>query len=178
MNKKLLNIAMTLLLITGCTHRYTPVTEQDPPPPKAKVIIQKPRTKGLSQVGKASFYANYFHGRLTANGSIFDQHSYTAAHKELPMPSVVKVTNLDNKKSVYVLITDRGPFRRNRIVDLSSKAAKHIGIIQKGIVNVKLEYLPKETEKFLAKVPAYKTSLIAFNEMVKNHMYQLNHTIN
>lgn len=84
--------------------------------------------KGEIQSGRASFYADAFHGRRTASGERFDKRAMTAAHRWLPFGTVVKVTNPANGKSVYVRINDRGPHRRNRIIDLSRAAAQKIGI--------------------------------------------------
>lgn len=94
--------------------------------------------KGFIQHGKASWYG-YESGPKNAMGKKFNPKSLTAAHKTLPLPSKVKVTNLKNNRSVIVTITDRGPFIKGRVIDLSQKAAKIIGI--KGISNVKLEVL-------------------------------------
>ncbi|TLU53764.1 MAG: septal ring lytic transglycosylase RlpA family protein [Chlorobium sp.] len=89
--------------------------------------------------GNASFYAGEFHGRKTANGETFNANQLTAAHPSLPFGTWVKVTNLSNGKDVVVRINDRGPFIKGRIIDLSGSAAKRIGIMQTGIVQVKLE---------------------------------------
>ncbi len=89
--------------------------------------------------GKASFYANKFEGRKTANGEIFSNSKLTAAHKTLPFNTMVKVTNLDNGKSVVVRINDRGPFIKGRIIDLSQAAAKELDFVVKGITSVKIE---------------------------------------
>lgn len=89
--------------------------------------------------GKASYYADQFHGRRTANGETFNMHELTAAHPSLPFGTWVKVTNLNNGKDVVVRINDRGPFVKGRIIDLSIDAAKEIGIMRSGTVRVKLE---------------------------------------
>lgn len=89
--------------------------------------------------GKASFYSDEFHGRKTANGETFNMDKLTAAHPSLPFGTWVKVTNLRNGKDVVVRINDRGPFTKGRIIDLSISAAKEIGIIKSGTVQVKLE---------------------------------------
>jgi rare lipoprotein A len=95
-------------------------------------------TGRVFQKGVASYYAHEFHGRKTANGERYDMHALTAAHKTLPFNTRVKVVNLDNGKSVAVRINDRGPFAKNRIIDLSLGAAKRIGLIGPGSANVKL----------------------------------------
>ncbi|WP_294345755.1 septal ring lytic transglycosylase RlpA family protein [Prosthecochloris sp.] len=89
--------------------------------------------------GKASYYADRFHGRLTANGERFNMHELTAAHKSLPFNSMVRVTNLSNGKKVLVRINDRGPYIEGRIIDLSLEAAKEIDLLQKGVTNVRIE---------------------------------------
>lgn len=89
--------------------------------------------------GKASYYANLFIGRPTANGETFSQDSMSAAHKFLPFGTKVKVTNIDNGKSIDVVINDRGPFVRNRIIDLSRRGADSLDFLQKGIAKVQLE---------------------------------------
>ena len=91
--------------------------------------------------GVASYYGPGFHGKKTANGELFNMNDLTAAHKTLPFNTKVKVTNLENKKSVIVRINDRGPFKKGRIIDLSLGAAKKIGLIQAGSAKVKLEII-------------------------------------
>lgn len=95
--------------------------------------------------GYASWYGGKFHGRLTANGEIFDTGKLTAAHKTLPFNTVVKVINLANEKFTIVRINDRGPFVKDRIIDLSRAAAAEIGMLGEGIAHVKLEILGKAT---------------------------------
>lgn len=91
--------------------------------------------------GKASYYAGKYAGRLTANGEIFDPEALTAAHRSLPFGTKVRVTRLDGSDgpSVVVRINDRGPFKRGRIIDLSKAAARQLGMIREGIVDVQLE---------------------------------------
>lgn len=97
--------------------------------------------KGYTQSGKASFYANKFQSRKTASGELFDQSALTAAHKKLPFGSRVKVTNVENGKSIIVRINDRGPFVAGRIIDLSRTAFTHIGDTSAGVIKVKIEVL-------------------------------------
>jgi rare lipoprotein A len=87
----------------------------------------------------ASYYGEGFHGRKTAAGEVFDQRKLTCAHRDLPFGTRLKVTNLENNRSVIVMVNDRGPWVRGRIIDLSYAAAKKIGMIQKGVVKVKIE---------------------------------------
>jgi rare lipoprotein A len=91
--------------------------------------------------GIASYYADDFHGRLTANGEVYDMHGITAAHKTLPFNSILRVNNLKNGKSVVVRINDRGPFVKGRIIDLSLGAAKKVDLIKDGTAPVRLEIL-------------------------------------
>lgn len=94
----------------------------------------------ITQKGKASYYADKFNGRKTASGERFRNSKLTAAHKTLPFGTKVKVTNLRTGESVKVRINDRGPFVAGRIIDLSKKAAKRIGIRDEGVGNVEIRY--------------------------------------
>lgn len=93
------------------------------------------------QVGVASYYGLEFHGRRTASGEIYNMNALTAAHPTLPIGTIVKVTNLANNKSVIVRINDRGPFRKNRIMDVSYEAAKQLGFLNDGTALVKIEVI-------------------------------------
>ncbi|MBX4335743.1 septal ring lytic transglycosylase RlpA family protein [Bartonella raoultii] len=93
------------------------------------------------RVGQASWYGSDFHGRLTANGEIYDMNLLTAAHPTMPLPSYARVTNLKNGSSIVVRVNDRGPFMKDRIIDLSKKAATILGYVNAGVTNVKVEYL-------------------------------------
>lgn len=97
----------------------------------------------ITQTGKASYYADKFNGRRTANGEIFRQRKKTAASKTLPFGTIVKVKNLSNGRTVKVRINDRGPFVEGRIIDLSKKAAKKIGMIRAGVQPVQIKYKKK-----------------------------------
>ncbi len=103
-----------------------------------------------SEVGKASWYGPQFHGRMTASGEKYDKHEMTAAHRTLPMPSIVKVTRLDTGKSVKVRINDRGPFAHSRIIDISQAAAEELDMIRVGTAKVRVDYLSPETEEYIA----------------------------
>ena len=94
-------------------------------------------TDGEVFYGEASYYADKFHGRKTANGEIFDMYKISAAHKTLPFNTLVQVTNLENQKSVVVRINDRGPYKKGRILDLSYRAAQEIDMISSGVVRIK-----------------------------------------
>jgi len=88
--------------------------------------------KGYVERGIASWYGPKFHGRKTSNGETYDMHAMTAAHTRLPLPTYVRVTNLENGRSTVVRVNDRGPFKKNRIIDLSYAAATKLGMIAKG----------------------------------------------
>ncbi len=95
--------------------------------------------EGYSERGVASWYGEKFHGHKTPNGEIFDMYQLSAAHKSLPIPGFLKVTNLDNNRSIIVRVNDRGPFHADRIVDLSYAAALKLGYADKGTARVQLE---------------------------------------
>lgn len=95
----------------------------------------------LNQMGTASWYGPAFHGRLTANGEVFDQYHLSGAHPTLPLPSYVRVTNVDNGHSAIVRINDRGPFSNERVIDLSRRTAEVLGYQQAGTANVRVQYV-------------------------------------
>lgn len=97
----------------------------------------------LRQTGLASWYGPNFHGRLTANGEVYDQYGLSAAHPTMPLPSYAKVTNLENGSSITVRVNDRGPFSKNRVIDLSARAAQLLGYTKQGVAKVKVEYAGK-----------------------------------
>jgi len=97
--------------------------------------------------GIASWYGPGFHGRLTANGERYDMRAYTAAHRTLQLPSIVRVTNLETGKSTIVRVNDRGPFHDNRVIDLSERVAETLGFRDKGIARVRVTLLPSESRK-------------------------------
>lgn len=98
---------------------------------------------GQTQTGIASWYGGFFHGQRASDGSRYNKFEFTAAHKKLPLGSLVKVTNLENEKDCVVKITDRGPYVGDRIIDLSQRAAEELEIKNKGVQKVKLEILGK-----------------------------------
>jgi len=91
--------------------------------------------------GKACWYGPGYEGRRTASGEVFNRGAFTAAHRKLPFNTIVRVTNLNNGREVKVRINDRGPFKGGRIIDLSEAAARELGMIQEGIVPVRIEVL-------------------------------------
>lgn len=97
--------------------------------------------KNYRKVGAASWYGDAFHGRLTANGEIYDMTHLTAAHPTMPLPSYARVTNLKNGSSVIVRVNDRGPYAHNRVIDLSKRAAEMLDYAHTGVAQVKVEYV-------------------------------------
>ncbi|MGH6763946.1 MAG: septal ring lytic transglycosylase RlpA family protein [Phyllobacterium sp.] len=96
---------------------------------------------GYSRKGKASWYGSAFHGRLTANGEVYDMHHLSAAHPTMPLPSYARVTNLSNGSSVIVRVNDRGPYSNGRVIDLSQKAAELLDYKHSGTANVQVDYV-------------------------------------
>lgn len=118
------------------------------------------------ETGIASWYGPGFHGSSTANGEQFDTHDLTCAHPTLPMPSMVRVTNLENGKTLVVRVNDRGPFAEGRIVDLSKEAAKRLGI--KGLAKVRVQYLRDESEQYIAAVnEGRRIDMFAYNDKLE-----------
>jgi len=101
---------------------------------------------GYEEVGMASWYGRRFHGRSTANGERYDMNAMTAAHRTLPLPSIVRVTNLSNGRSVKLRVNDRGPFAKQRIIDVSRRAAQELGFKNKGVTRVRVEILAEESQ--------------------------------
>lgn len=112
--------------------------------------IDKEKSRLFSQTGVASYYGGMFHGRKTASGEIFNKNAYTAAHKTLALGSYALVTNLRNGRKVIVRINDRGPFSHNRIIDLSVRAAKEIGMHYTGVAKVKIEAMQVDRQGYIS----------------------------
>ena len=161
-----------LILIQGCTSSIEVAANLGKKyliPKEEKKRIQKPIYKigkkynvggkyyypkkdlYYNKTGIASWYGPKFHGKLTANGEIYNQYALTAAHKTLPLPSAVKVTNLKNNKSIVLRINDRGPFVNDRIIDLSSKAADILDLKREGTGLVRVQIL-REKSLYLEKL--------------------------
>lgn len=110
------------------------------PPPRVRVTDPaKISTANAYQVGRASYYGKRFHGRKTAKGDTFDMREMTAAHRVLPLGTIIKVTNLENGRSVEVEVNDRGPFSRRRVLDVSLEAARQLDMVRKGSAKVMIE---------------------------------------
>ena len=171
-NSRYVFFIIFLILIQGCTSSVEVAANLGKKyliPKEEKKRIQKPIYKigkkynvggkyyypkkdlFYNQTGIASWYGPKFHGKLTANGEIYNQYALTAAHKTLPLPSAVKVTNLKNNKSIVLRINDRGPFVNDRIIDLSSKAADILDLKREGTGLVRVQIL-REKSLYLEKL--------------------------
>lgn len=104
-------------------------------------------TYSKTESGTASWYGPNFHGKQTANGEIFDKFELTAAHRTLQMPSIIKVTNLENGRSLIMRVNDRGPFAHDRVLDVSERGAELLGFKNKGTTKVKIQVLPEESRQ-------------------------------
>jgi rare lipoprotein A len=114
--------------------------------------VPKPEPS-YDRVGRASWYGPGFHGRLTANGELFDENRLTAAHPTLPLPSIVEVTNPANGKRLKLRVNDRGPFANDRILDLSKEAARRLGTEEKGVAKVRVRYIgPARLDQAIVKL--------------------------
>ena len=101
---------------------------------------------GYSEVGTASWYGEDFHAKYTANGEVYNMHTLTAAHRTLPLPSIVRVTNLEKGRSLVLRVNDRGPFAKNRIIDISKRGAQLLGFQNKGTAKVRVEIMAEESK--------------------------------
>ena len=110
-------------------------------PAGAEPNFDRASQAGPFQVGTGSWYGPGFHGKVTANGEIFDQNKLTAAHRTLPLPSTIAVTNLANNRSLILRVNDRGPYIEGRIVDVSKRAAQILGFEKEGLATLQLEVL-------------------------------------
>ena len=135
--------AVDVSKVPDAVPRNEPPNERNSRPYSVFGVSYRPlkTAKGYRERGVASWYGKKFHGQRTANGETYDMYAMSAAHKTLPLPSYLRVRNLNNGKSVIVRVNDRGPFRENRIVDLSYAAAAKLGIIGTGTGVVEVEAL-------------------------------------
>lgn len=127
------SVLLCVLVLTGCGTTSPRFTSSTRPPSRDGSVHQL--------AGIASYYAHEFDGKPTANGEVYDMHQLTAAHRTLPFNSLVRVTYQQTGESVVVRINDRGPFKNDRVIDLSLAAAQRIGIIAQGTGQVRLEVL-------------------------------------
>ena len=120
-------------------------------PYRIKGVLYKPQEyETYSETGIASWYGPGFQGKSTANGERFDTGELTAAHRTLPMPSLVRVTNLENGRAVLLRVNDRGPYAHGRIIDVSQKGAELLGFKSKGIAKVRVEMMKRESSQLAA----------------------------
>jgi rare lipoprotein A len=157
--------ALAVLLTAGCSENKgtseASLTIPSAPPSGQPYKVGKPyQVDGVwyypkvdmdyDETGIASWYGPGFHGQYTANGEIYDQNALTAAHKTLPLPSMVRVTNLDNGRSIEVRVNDRGPFVNGRIIDLTRRDAQLLGFIGQGTAKVRVQILKDESQAMAA----------------------------
>lgn len=146
--KQALRSVSLLSICVACSvsPRY-PAPSTEPPPPDRSANLDgiteaaRPRVslEGAYQVGMASYYAHKFHGRQTANGEIFDMYGLSAAHRELPLGTVIRVTHVGNGRSLELRVNDRGPFIPGRILDLSLGAAQKLDMVEEGVAEVRID---------------------------------------
>jgi len=164
---RLLGAIISLVILAGCTGTKPSAVDYEPPPVSPEAVIEAvpspdpvsrmgnkspysvfgkqytvmPSAKGYNEEGIASWYGMKFQGRLTSNGEVFDVYKATAAHKSLPLPSFVRVTNLENNTSMIVRVNDRGPFVDDRLIDVSYGVAVRLGFAEQGTARVRVEYI-------------------------------------
>ncbi len=133
--------------------KYEPLSHYGNDPYRVDGKIYKPlqTAKGFNERGIASWYGKKFHGKRTSNGEVYDMYQMTAAHKILPLPTYVSVTNVNNDKKIIVRVNDRGPFIGERVIDLSYAAAKQLDLVEPGIGEVKIMAITPEGGKFASR---------------------------
>ncbi len=139
-------LLLVLLLTVSCAERKTTIGSLPAPgaaaPPAAPTVSESPAAgRSYRETGLASWYGRESHGRKTASGEVFDMNGMSAAHRTLPFGTRIRVTNLENYKSVIVTVNDRGPFVKTRIIELSQGAARELGFTAQGTATVKIETL-------------------------------------
>lgn len=134
---------LVVIVLFSLTCSNAPRYTTDNPPPRKNKLARGLNARAYEKVfvGVSSFYATDFHGKLTANGEVYDMYGLTAAHKTLPLNTIVRVTNLENNKSIILRINDRGPFVKGRILDCSYGAAVKLGFVDQGTTRVKIEVI-------------------------------------
>ena len=133
-----------ILILFSCvaSPRYSSSAHKNTPKKHNSTPLKKSTVKQGEVIrGVSSWYGPNFHGKLTANGEVYDQYGVTAAHKTLPLGTVARVTNIDNGKNIILRINDRGPYVKNRILDCSMGAAKKLDFHEVGTANVKIEII-------------------------------------
>jgi len=140
--KRLSTVGICLAAALLCGFSDPVIMEADELALDDAVFASEEAIAAILASGRASYYADKFHGRRTANGETFNNSAMTAAHRSLPMGSLVRVTSETTGRSVTVRVNDRGPFTGNRIIDVSKAAARELGMLNAGIADVTLEVLP------------------------------------
>lgn len=169
-------------IFTGCSRTIKssppPSVPGEPRPYQINGVWYQPRSsaEGFKQKGLASWYGGKFHGRKTANGETYDMHGVSAAHKTLPFNTYVRVYNLDNGKELDVRINDRGPFVKNRIIDLSYTAAKMLGVVGPGTARVKIAALGTVMPRKKKKTSGAEKNEIDYHS--GNFTFQINAFVN
>lgn len=143
MIKPIALIILTAALISGCATKQPPPVVVDKTPYEVDGRMYQPldSAEGFVETGVASWYGEPFHGEKTSNGENYDMHAMTAAHKTLPFGTMLLVKNTENQKTTIVRVNDRGPFCRDRIIDLSHSAALEIGMVRNGTAPVEIKAL-------------------------------------
>ena len=145
MNKKIILIIIFLLVSCGSSVAYGDYVNTTG---MSRKQIESIKNHPKTQIGIASYYGKKFHKKRTANGEIFNMYKVSAAHKSYPLGTKVRVTNLENGKSLKLVINDRGPFVSGRIIDLSYKAARKLGFVNQGTVKVRIDVLRLGDNKY------------------------------
>ena len=145
MNKKILLTIIFLLVSCGSNIAYGDYLNTTG---MSRKQIESIKNHPKTQIGIASYYGKKFHKKRTANGEIFNMYKVSAAHKSYPLGTKVRVTNLENGKSLKLVINDRGPFVSGRIIDLSYKAARKLGFVNQGTVKVRIDVLRLGDNKY------------------------------
>lgn len=169
------SIALTaILLVNACASAPEPGPSARPRDPQTgglykvgkpyaiKGVWYTPRVDyGYDETGTASWYGPGFHGQATANGEVYDMNELTAAHTTLPLPSIVRVTNLDNGRTIKLRVNDRGPFVGGRIIDVSRRASQLLGFHEKGTATVRVEIEAEESRQLAEALGAAQTEPLA-----------------
>ncbi len=166
------------LLVTSCAHngKLSSVTNSSGGKSsnsytytvRGKQYTVDKSVRRYSKEGIASWYGPGFHGKKTANGEIYNQNAMTAAHKTLPLGSVVEVKNLENGKKIIVRINDRGPFIHGRIIDLSKKGAAKLGMLDSGIAKVRVTLVKTASGENADKVLTIEETVVASSDSSEN----------
>lgn len=150
-------LIVVFFLLTACAPRHRIVYERRTPPPEKGATIEKRESRGVQQ-GIASWYGADFHGKQTSSGEVYDMYQLTCAHNTLPLGTMVMVTNLENGKSVELKVNDRGPFVKDRIIDVSYAAARMLDMHEQGTAAVRVEVIgsaPELVQRFTLQVGSF-----------------------